>query len=88
MAAGFGLDQLDVSLGQLPDTVLLQIIARVGLCDAVPLSQTCSRLRHLVLHVPGKLLAPAAADRPLLCCWQHNSSTLRRHHAVVAVELF
>lgn len=46
-----------ISLEQLPDPVLLQIIARVHICDAVSLAQTSQRLRELVLDAPGTCAA-------------------------------
>lgn len=45
-----------MSLEVLPDHVLLHVLARLQACEAVAISQTCSRLQRLALQSPGKLL--------------------------------
>jgi len=42
-----------MSLEQLPDSVLLQIISYTSVCDTVSLSQTCTRVRQLTLDSPA-----------------------------------
>jgi hypothetical protein len=52
--------QITPGMDQLPEPVLVHIIGRVQICDAVALSQTCVRLRGLALHVAGVSCAVAA----------------------------
>jgi hypothetical protein len=67
-----------MSLEALPDHVLLHVLARLQACEAVAISQTCSRLQRLALQSPGKLLLLSLGPSThvgRLGAWTQNADT-------------